>query len=140
MREIKFRAWDVRKKRMIYPCTFKRWGFINHEREPDASGCFGAGEILLSTDPRFYEWMQFTGLYDKDDKEIYEGDIVRAKGIKSIGDYVTTIEWEDGSIVLARNDTYFVDSKAWLVCTVIGNLYENPELVGAPHNKAGSLG
>jgi hypothetical protein len=62
MREIKFRAWDGEK--MIFPS------------DPDTYSKFVRGELVCPG----VILMQYTGLEDKNGKEIYEGDIVR--GIK----------------------------------------------------------
>lgn len=66
MREIKFRAWDRLKKRMIQPCYCE---------------VFSDGLVAASEDDYYHntsskiELMQYTGLKDVNGKEIYEGDI-----------------------------------------------------------------
>ena len=65
VREIKFRAWDKENKVMIYPKGILFDGRVVN---------FNCG-ILEPFEE--YELMQFTGLYDKNGKEIYEGDIIK---------------------------------------------------------------
>ena len=118
MREIKFRAW--RK-------TSKTMHFIN---------TIGTIPILSKETPKKYVVMQFTGLKDKNNKEIYEGDIVDI-GITYCGDVeisaqkgIVTFE-ECEFFVKGQKEEYFnlqsiiinKDGK------VIGNIYENPELL-----------
>ena len=76
------------------------------------------------------ELMQSTGLKDKNDKEIFEGDIVKmAKDVYSEPTYY--------EVVRHRGGAYRLESKQhgcelWLRhtdCEVVGNVYENPELL-----------
>lgn len=106
-RPIKFRAWNLHLKRMIVPHSIPN---------PVVSPL---GENTGAS------IMQFTGLYDKNGKEIYEGDIVRACGVST----PCSIEYASGKFYLSG--TEFEDDSIttplWL--NVIGNIYENPELV-----------
>ena len=80
------------------------------------------------TDRNFssYILMQFTGLTDKNGKEIYEGDIVRTTGWPD-GD---PVYWVDGRFCVGQpsNLADFLGSIAE-GCEIIGNIYENPELL-----------
>ena len=60
-REIKFRAWDNRSDNMFYPPM----DII--------------GQMMVDELPEYVTFMQFTGLKDKNGKEIYEVDIVKDK-------------------------------------------------------------
>jgi len=101
-KETKFRAWDGKEMRY--------WGFYGNrsfKTPPTESGGFD------------YPMMQFTGLYDKNEKEIYEGDIV-----KNQNDIIYTLTgWLEDSNGLSaiQNGIQVVE--------VIGNIYENPELL-----------
>jgi hypothetical protein len=100
MREIKFRAWNPYHKRMmlertLYELTKDTW----------SSQCYD-------------HLMQFTGLHDKNGKEIYEGDICSHKYYAS----PVVISFEDGAF--AAEDVYLGDPSI----EVIGNIYENPKL------------
>jgi hypothetical protein len=107
MREIKFRFWKKEAEKML-PDVFA-------PRTPT----FGDVVGLIQMD---FEMMQFSGLKDKNGKEIYEGDIVRF----IVDGTIDTVEFKTGAfkthgIVLSElgTDTH----------EVIGNIYENPDLL-----------
>ncbi|WP_202976102.1 MULTISPECIES: YopX family protein [unclassified Streptococcus] len=74
--------------------------------------------------------MQSTGLKDKNGKEIFEGDVVKmAKDVYSDPTYYEVIRHRGGAYRLESNQH---GCELWLRhtnCEVIGNIYENPELL-----------
>lgn len=120
MRPIIFRAWD------------KKYNLFNDELWVDFNGRIWTDDVKAYDTPHKeieplddrYILMQFTGLLDKNGKEIYEGDIVRGHNHKGEPGEGGAVEWS--------NTGYHVNNL--LVCMthdpeVIGNIYENPELV-----------
>lgn len=117
MREIKFRAWHKEKEEMIYDNFSVSYNGIPHDP-------FGFQPL---------EIMQYTGLKDKNGVEIYEGDILSRtvyKDWKSC-DVVFFSEKEARYKLLHNNEIgkekYFVEDIGEF--EVIGNIYENPELL-----------
>jgi len=123
MREIKFKAWEGRRKEMDY---------INDLYWFEENGVSdGAGDGLYGN----YKIMQYTGLKDKNCKEIYEGDIVECVDMHDSNiDYWIVkpprykVYWNDEWACFEITGMGMPDdiSRYW---EVIGNIYENPELV-----------
>lgn len=121
----KFRAWDSSKKEM-FTDTFaitESGQVVVVEQESVAS----------PPDYVFVEHlviMQSTGLHDKNGKEIFEGDIVKmAKDVYSDPTYYEIVRHRGGAYRLESNQH---GCELWLRhtnCEVIGNIYENPELL-----------
>ena len=115
MREIKFRAWGVAEDCDEWEIQYS-FDIISSD-----------GEIFERGSAR-PEWvlMQFTGLLDKQGKEIYEGDIVEFKyaNIKKLKRAV--IEWGSSGFWVVGWWNKIADYKGF---EVIGNIYENPELL-----------
>lgn len=132
MRKIRFRAWDG--KRMHLFDNFHETlsyndisGWNVAPNEVDYKGEWLCGESQDKT-PDFV-LMQFTGLLDYDDKEIYEGDIVEYRYRESdIESRVGVVEWYRGEY---RIDTHDVLGAIYPE-KILGNIYENPELLKEP--------
>ena len=113
MREIKFRAWGDFGKKMHYQTKEEDlWSFLRN--------AYGM------------ELMQYTGLKDKNGKEIYEGDFVKDEiryevmfGEYEVDEYTHTgfflFHSANNEGMLSKDDCNFL--------TVIGNIYENAELL-----------
>ena len=70
---------------------------------------------------------QYTGLQDKNGKEIYEGDIIKYQDVDRNGDYyvkICPVEWDENNAGFDPLDRYGIIARE---CEVIGNIYENPQ-------------
>jgi uncharacterized phage protein (TIGR01671 family) len=74
------------------------------------------------------EVTQFTGLKDKNGKDVYEGDCVRFSGTQ----YDTAeaiVEFYEGRFIFRLDKYSWKDISGWKNVEVIGNIYENPGLL-----------
>ena len=138
MRELKFRAWDKEYKKMwwfdlMWGNTVAHGsGWIGMVDSPETEK-YGVGILSdnrVQVDPIGKEIMQYTGLKDKNGKEIYEGDIVRHTNATT--SIYEVIFHEHGYFAIHFNDkevVYCLIDSVRLGCEIIGNIYENPELV-----------
>lgn len=76
--------------------------------------------------------MQSTGLFDRNGKEIFEGDILDYRGRKALvrwhGSYASFI-YRFVDELQNRNTEWKPLYLAYMKCEIIGNIYENPELL-----------
>jgi len=141
-REIKFRAWDKRTKQMIQVSCMEMSNKVDsiYGIEFTKNG----GNLYKETGgedvANYLEIMQYTGLKDKNSVEIYEGDIMHDPD----GDYIWSIVWAKYTNKADLDLDLFI--VGWIrKCidgtlsplgyyrgvegNVIGNIYENPELL-----------
>ena len=126
MREIKFRAW-VKEKKAIFEVIL-----IDYVTKKVTYIVERTGHLLNIRHDKFndVELMQYTGLKDKDNKEIYEGDIL----FESFGEKYYKVIFENGGFRAEFNGD-FEDHSFDLIdvvaqsCEVIGNIYENSKLM-----------
>ena len=127
MREIKFRAWLKEDKKMVNVETL----FIGINRL-----CFGNSktEDLFFRDFEEVELMQYTGLKDKNGKEIYEGDIVLIKLDETSTWYKTVVGFKKGAFIanlIDKEDYVYIFHHGFTDddFEIIGNVYENKNLL-----------
>jgi len=146
MKEIKFRAW-IKKEKKMYEVKTMDW-FVNSGCTKKKPSNLCLIRDRLDEDGKYVEeiekndilsdnvkLMQFIGLKDKNGKEIYEGDILNWNNECTI-----LIEWYEsrsvgfGYEVLTQKDKRIVSFDIRFYrseenAEVIGNIYENPELI-----------
>lgn len=118
MREIKFRAWDKENNQWVNQnAVLPNWSDTPYFNV----ACIVGDETLeLRSDENFI-WCEYTGLKDKNGKEVFEGDIVRFK----LFNEATPCYWE----VKIPNIYLAMKNEENHQIEVIGNLYQHPELL-----------
>lgn len=116
MREIKFRAWDLKTKKMhtaenINFCGRKT---VTVQYNPVKKICLDSAIL-----------MQYTGVKDKNGAEIYEGDIL----LDDFAEEYYIVKFFDGAFIAECDGVIYDLADVALITTVVGNIYENPELV-----------
>jgi len=145
-REIKFRAWDKINKKMVYNVGIGPDGKLSPNAEIYASSWKvnqNALDFFQGLHQLFEFPQQFTDLYDKNGKEVYEGDI-----LKSDTSYPLEVFWMGIAWGVRWNDNGSKDEEmihddggdmqigetqngkpGLLYMEIIGNIHENPELI-----------
>ena len=142
MREIKFRAWNKNTNSIVYgtPIFYKDGSFTLYEIKESKS--VGYGVINCG---RCKNICQYTGLHDKNGNEIYEGDIIqstKSKYKRFDNDGIYEVYFNEFlchyALIASRNewetkhgqyDNYSLTGCKAKEFEVIGNIYENPELL-----------
>ena len=130
MREIKFRVWDEKRKRMYLVNDID--GLLQNTWFCPKGSDDGNWEDDV-------ELMQYTGIKDDNDKEIYEGDILRFWDRDAV---IADTDGEIGYVVFNKFNGWVVNKEKYddemsyyqilAFCEnyeIIGNIYENPELL-----------
>jgi len=116
-RILKFRVWSKLLKRF---CLNTEDGYFGQDED------FANGIFRIESWDRKDIMQQSTGLTDKNGREIFEGDILK------FNDYITRIIWsEEDAAFISKSKTggAFLNPNYMLNFEIIGNVYENPELL-----------
>ena len=122
MRKIKFRAWDKENEKMMKVSSLSLENKEIAVKENRTYHFFRMQNLEL---------MQYTGLKDKNGKEIYEGDILffRDENMKYI------VVWQDAAFIIKSIEIRkYSEKMCWLddteiCCEIVGNIYENKKLL-----------
>lgn len=131
MREIKYRMWNKKEKKMY------QVGVLDFDDEKAYMKNY-LSYIVSNYMFEDIELMQFTGLHDKNGKEIYEGDIVAEKGHYVNSDRILyqDIKWKESYSCWLRGEYQRLTPKniERYEIEVVGNIYDNPELLKGADN------
>lgn len=137
MREIKFKIWDKTRNKML---TSNCGAFLLTQEGNAVFHQNGNNPLEALIEQIDYEVLMYTGLKDKNGTEIYEGDIIRTHENR-----IQKVIWHNNGFKLEykfkrsyRGESYWetrkdielseTNNKRWGI-KVIGNIYENPELL-----------
>ena len=128
MKEIKFRVWNTETNKMI--TNVKEMGVFALQ------SIYSIDEFLVIPTNEKYPLMQYTGLKDKNEVEIYEGDICRCWGGSEFNGYyeynkIYEVKWQGSGFEMMIDDCGYGwnYSSGFEYIEIIGNIYENKELL-----------
>ena len=159
MREIKFKVWDIEEKKIGLVVGNLYMSYVRVECANDKHGIAEPDMLTYAVEEeqnsdewitkhvRFpnFELMQFTGLSDKNGKEIYEGDIIqwgydeckecgqeykKKRGAVYWNEFSACYQTSNGDYLISnRGNTQLKGNRERDDLEIIGNIYENPELL-----------
>lgn len=137
MRRIEYRAWDTQENKWYAP-IFEAYKGQLHELLISFAGELSErtleGNRHESCFPKRYILSESTGLLDKDDNKIFNGDIMEFT-VFDYNDhdtqYIGKVSYEGGKYYLETKTAYF--DLDWVLCQdctakVVGNIFENPDV------------
>jgi len=136
MRIIKFRAWRTDEKYMVTSDVGALTALRNCYGNKGLAEQAGFSNIDNQPNPNKFILMQYTGRKDINDKEIFEGDIVSFDDCTSTESgycergCIGVVEWCNETASFEVSNRLSAESYEVLdECVIIGNIYENPELL-----------
>jgi uncharacterized phage protein (TIGR01671 family) len=127
-REIKFRVWNGSKMEHNVMAGFLGAFYVQGMDEKDTA-CMSPFNTKYSEETAC---MQYTGKKDKNEKEIYEGDIVRFKSwrdaLQRMEEKTMEVKYERGFFIPLVS---FGDEPSSRDYEIIGNIFETPELLNS---------
>jgi uncharacterized phage protein (TIGR01671 family) len=123
-----FRVWDKLHKEMLYRVHIFQTAFNSGKNHL-------IQDILYDYEEERYVFLENTGLHDKNKKEIYQGDIVEASfddiTYKKINSFKSEVKYGFGNfhVIDEKTDIFYPVFDIFAHVEVIGNIYENPELL-----------